>query len=198
MDYSQIKEAELISLSQEGDNSAFDQLIKDNKNKIYLSILAKKRNPDLAEEIAQKAIIKAWKNIEKFQGKSSFYTWVYRISHNLIIDDYRKEQRRKEVSLEERLEEWGSSFEKKLEGVEPQGFNNLANEELGIKINGAIDQLSPPHKKTLILYEVENMSYKEIAEIMHCSSGTVMSRLFYARRQLRKTLNHSLALDMTK
>jgi len=198
MDYSKTKEAELISLSQQGDNSAFDQLIKDNKNKIYLSVLSKKKNPDLAEEITQKAIIKAWKNIDKFQGKSSFYTWVYRISHNLIIDEYRKEQRRKEVSLEQRLEEWGSSFEKKMEGIQPQGFNNLANKELGLTINKAINKLSPPHKKTLILYEVENMSYKEIAEIMHCSSGTVMSRLFYARRQLRKTLNHSLPLDTVK
>ena len=198
MDYSQIKEAELISLSQQGDNSAFDQLIKDNKQKVYLSVLSKKKNPDLAEEITQKALIKAWKNIEKFQGKSSFYTWVYRISHNLIIDEYRKEQRRKEVSLDERMEEWGSSFEKKLEGVEPQGFENLANEELGETISEAIDKLSPPHKKTLILYEVENLSYKEIAEIMHCSSGTVMSRLFYARRQLRKFLNYSLALDTKK
>tara|TARA_Y100000004_G_scaffold195481_1_gene262597 strand:- start:30 stop:626 length:597 start_codon:yes stop_codon:yes gene_type:complete len=198
MDYSQIKEAELISLSQQGDNSAFDQLIKDNKQKVYLSVLSKKKNPDLAEEITQKALIKAWKNIEKFQGKSSFYTWVYRISHNLIIDEYRKEQRRKEVSLDERMEEWGSSFEKKLEGVEPQGFENLANEELGETISEAIDKLSPPHKKTLILYEVENLSYKEIAKIMHCSSGTVMSRLFYARRQLRKFLNYSLPLDTKK
>ena len=153
MDYSKTKEAELISLSQQGDNSAFDQLIKDNKNKIYLSVLSKKKNPDLAEEITQKAIIKAWKNIDKFQGKSSFYTWVYRISHNLIIDEYRKEQRRKEVSLEQRLEEWGSSFEKKMEGIQPQGFNNLANKELGLTINKAINKLSPPHKKTLILYE---------------------------------------------
>ena len=198
MDYSKVKEAELISLSQQGDNSAFDQLIKDNKQKVYLSVLSKKKNPDLAEEITQKAIIKAWKNIDKFQGKSSFYTWVYRISHNLIIDEYRKEQRRKEVSLDERMEELGGSFEKKLEGVEPQGFENLANEELGETISEAIDKLSPPHKKTLILYEVENLSYKEIAEIMHCSSGTVMSRLFYARRQLRKFLNYSLALDTKK
>ncbi|MBC8395215.1 MAG: RNA polymerase sigma factor [Bacteroidetes bacterium] len=195
MNYSEVKEAELISLSRQGDNSAFDQLIKDNKQKVYLSVLSKKKNPDLAEEITQKAIIKAWKNIDKFQGKSTFYTWVYRISHNLIIDEYRKEQRRKEVSLDERMEEWGGSFEKKLEGVEPQGFENLANEELGETIGEALDRLSPPHKKTLILYEVENLSYKEIAEIMHCSSGTVMSRLFYARRQLRKFLNHSLALD---
>ena len=123
MNYSEVKEAELISLSRQGDNSAFDQLIKDNKQKVYLSVLSKKKNPDLAEEITQKAIIKAWKNIDKFQGKSTFYTWVYRISHNLIIDEYRKEQRRKEVSLDERMEEWGGSFEKKLEGVEPQGTN---------------------------------------------------------------------------
>ncbi|MAF25379.1 RNA polymerase subunit sigma-24 [bacterium] len=197
MDYKKFEEPKLISLSQQGDSLAFDELVNKNKNKIYLSILTKKSDPEIAEEITQRALIKAWKNIGKFQGKSSFYTWVYRISHNLIIDDYRKAKRRKEISLDQKLEELGHAFEKQLGGITPKGLTNLENAELRDKIHGAIDRLSPPHKKTLILYEIENLSYKEIAEEMHCSSGTVMSRLFYARRQARKHLNYIL-LDTEK
>lgn len=197
MDYNEAEESELVSLSQQGDTLAFDQLVKLNKNKIYLSILGKKSNPEVAEEITQRALIKAWKNICKFQARSTFYTWVYRISHNLIIDDYRKAKRRKEISLDQKLEEIGNSFERQLGGVEPKGLVNLQNKELGKMIVEAMEKLSPPHKKTLILYEVENLSYKEIAREMHCSSGTVMSRLFYARRQTRKHLNYIL-LDIEK
>ena len=115
-----------------------------------------------------------------------------------MIDDYRKQKRRKEVSYEQRVDDLGNAGLKSMGVVEPSGLLNLQNEELGGSINEAINKLSPPHKKTLILYEIDNLSYKEIAEEMNCSSGTVMSRLFYARRQARKHLNYILALDSAK
>ena len=127
MSYKEVEEGELISLSQQGDSSAFDELVNRNRNKIYLSILAKKSDPEAAEEITQRALIKAWKGIARFQGKSTFYTWVYRISHNLMIDDYRKQKRRKEVSYEQRVDDLGNAGLKSM-------INNKVDEVIWTKV----------------------------------------------------------------
>jgi RNA polymerase sigma-70 factor (ECF subfamily) len=195
MEYSKLEERELLALSIEAeDTESFDELIKRTTRKLYLSLLAKCGNPELADEITQQAFVKSWKNIKKFKCQSSFYTWIYRISHNLLIDHYRKVKRKKELSFEERMES-DPKFESKVRVTERTAFDDLNNRELMKQVEMALDKLSDTHKNTFVLYEIERLSYKEIAEEMNCSLGTVMSRLFYARRQARKYLTTILELD---
>jgi RNA polymerase sigma-70 factor (ECF subfamily) len=193
--YHSLEEPELLRLSMEDeDTESFDELVKRTERKLHLSMLAKSGNPELAGEICQQAFIKSWKNIKKFKCKSSFYTWIYRISHNLLIDHYRKVKRKKEQSFEERMES-DPFFETKTPLIEKTAYDNLNNEELMKQVDMALEKLSEPHKTTFVLYEIERLSYKEIAKEMRCSLGTVMSRLFYARRQARKSLSKILELD---
>jgi len=195
MKYDLIEESELLRLSmEEEDTKAFDELFKRTERKLYLSMLAKSGNPELAGDISQQAFIKSWKNIKKFKCKSSFYTWIYRIAHNLLIDHYRKSKRKKEISFEEKME-IDPFFESRTSMDESTAFDRMNNDELMTQVDMALEKLSDQHKETFVLYEIERLSYKEIAETMNCSLGTVMSRLFYARRQAKRNLAHILELD---
>jgi len=190
-----MNENELVRLAQEGDTEAFEQLFLTYKEKVYNSILGKSRSEDVATEVTQLAFIKAWNKINQFKGNSSFYTWVYRIAHNLFIDGYRKKIRKSEVALDAATWEQAGE-EDKITGQ--TGYTSLNTKETLDQINQAIDSLSENHKKVLILYEIENLNYREIAKKLNCSIGTVMSRLFYARKKCRKQLSRILDLDTVK
>ena len=190
-----MNENELVRLAQEGDTEAFEQLFLTYKEKVYNSILGKSRSEDVATEVTQLAFIKAWNKINQFKGNSSFYTWVYRIAHNLFIDGYRKKIRKSEVALDAATWEQAGE-EDKITGQ--TGYTSLNTKQTLDQINQAIDSLSENHKKVLILYEIENLNYREIAKKLNCSIGTVMSRLFYARKKCRKQLSRILDLDTVK
>jgi len=190
-----MNEDELVQLAQGGDTKAFEQLFITYKEKVYNSILGKSRSEDVATEVTQQAFIKAWTKINQFKRNSSFYTWVYRIAHNLFIDEYRKKIRKSEVTLDAAT--WQQAPEEdRISGQ--TGYTNLKSKEIMSQINEAIDTLSENHKKVLILYEIENLNYREIAKQLNCSIGTVMSRLFYARKKCRKRLSKILSLDTVK
>lgn len=147
------------------------------------------QNESDAWDLAQEAFVKAWRALPTFKLDSSFYTWLYRIAHNCSYDMLRK--RRIDSAGEFDDNRADHQPDPTAEAV-PHGHlrpdNALSNAELGDRITAAINQLSPDHRTAILLREVDGMQYDEIAKIMETSIGTVMSRLFYARKKLQELL----------
>jgi RNA polymerase sigma-70 factor (ECF subfamily) len=127
--------------------------------------------------------VKSWQRLQQFQGDSSFGTWITRIVINLCLDQLRRRKRQRAESIEEMDEESGG-VERQMPVVVSNPTENLERGELRQRIDKALGQLSHEHRTVLVLHEFEEMEYKDIARAMDCSIGTVMSRLFYARRKM--------------
>jgi RNA polymerase sigma-70 factor (ECF subfamily) len=145
------------------------------------------RNEEEAIDLSQEAWIKGWQRLKQFQGDSSFGTWMTRIVINLCLDQLRRQKRQRSESLEA-MEEESGGVERLMPPVTVNPTERLERIELRQRIDRAMDQLSHEHRTVLVLHEFEEMEYKEIAKTMGCSIGTVMSRLFYARRKLAALL----------
>jgi RNA polymerase sigma-70 factor (ECF subfamily) len=145
------------------------------------------RNEDEALETAQETWVNSWQRLGQFHGGSSFGTWLMRILINLCLDQMRKRQRHPTESLEQLG--WDSSaVQRQLTAPVSNPTESLERAELRLRIDAAIAQLSPDHRTVLVLHEFEEMPYKEIAKTIGCSIGTVMSRLYYARRRMARLL----------
>ncbi|MDB6022076.1 MAG: polymerase, sigma-24 subunit, subfamily, partial [Pedosphaera sp.] len=131
----------------------------------------------------QEAWVKSWQRLKQFQGDSSFWTWMTRIVINLCLDQLRRRKRQRTDSIEEMDEESGG-VERQMPAVIVNPTERLERGELRKRIDQALGQLSHEHRTVMVLHEFEEMEYKEIAKTMACSIGTVMSRLFYARRKM--------------
>ena len=187
MDYQETTETELIKFVCEGDSLAFEEIERRNKEKISKWILGVTKNEHDAEDIYQQTLLKCWQNIQKFQGRSRFSTWACRIAYNIFADFYKKRARRKTDSLDKILED-NPYFESNFPVVEPEGFRNLEMQDLKKVLDNTLNKLSEPHRKVLELVSYRDMNYQEIARETNCSIGTVMSRLFYARRSARRAI----------
>jgi RNA polymerase sigma-70 factor (ECF subfamily) len=171
------EDLELIRRSQAGDPEAFGQLVTKYRAKIYTMLYGMVRHENDAWDLAQEAFLQAWRSIHKFEGRSSFYTWLYRLTVNLAIDSLRRKGRYVEVELDDAIP---SSL--------PSPRANCGRTEISEFINAALAQLSPDHRVAIVLKEIEDLQYQEIADILNISIGTVMSRLFYGRRKLQSIL----------
>jgi RNA polymerase sigma-70 factor (ECF subfamily) len=178
---------EKVRAAQAGDREAFEYLVERHKDIVYAVAYRFAKDPDLALDLSQNVFIRAYRGIKSFKGKSSFSTWLYRIAMNTCIDYTRRQSRRvDDLQVPEEVADYAES-EPLVEGpVEPG--DRLLSGELGEQIQKAIDLLPDYHKSVFVLYEIEGLSYKEIAEVVGCSIGTVMSRLHYARKKLRTML----------
>lgn len=141
------------------------------------------RNEDEATDLSQEAWVKGWQRLKQFHGDSSFVTWMTRIVINLCLDQLRKHKRHRTESIE-LLDEESGGVERQMPVVTVNPTEGLERRELRQRIDRALAQLSMEHRTVLILHEFEELEYKEIAKKMKCSIGTVMSRLFYARRKM--------------
>jgi RNA polymerase sigma-70 factor (ECF subfamily) len=154
------------------------------------------RNEDEANDVSQEAWVKAWQRINQFQGESSFATWMTRIVINLCLDQLRKQKRARVDSIEE-MEEESGGVERQLPVTVSNPTEGLEKDELRIRIDEAMGKLTDAHRAVLVMHEFEGMEYKEIAKKVGISIGTVMSRLFYARRRLA-TLLHGLKRERSE
>jgi RNA polymerase sigma-70 factor (ECF subfamily) len=130
-----------------------------------------------AWDLAQKGFLKAWRSIHHFQGRSSFYTRLYRITIIVTVDSLRKRSRRGEVELDDAIPSFLLS---------PRV--NYKRAEIREQVYAALAQLTPEHRVVIVLKEIEDLQYCDIAEILNLSKGTVMSRLFYGRKKLQSIL----------
>jgi RNA polymerase sigma-70 factor (ECF subfamily) len=188
-------EKQLVKKAKGGDENAFRILMERYKQKVFSIAYGMVRNPESAMDISQEVFIKVYRYLGGFQGSSSFYTWLYRITVNLSIDYIRKVSKRDMVD-----------YNDSLQRRDPDGFEALVvptmldqcpldsfeRKELRQHISKAFEALSEDHRAVLLLREIEGLSYQEIARIQKINKGTVMSRLHHARSNFQNALNRSL------
>ncbi|HWF20001.1 MAG TPA: sigma-70 family RNA polymerase sigma factor [Verrucomicrobiae bacterium] len=182
-DHASAGDEQLVGAAKRGDMGAFEELVARHRDKIYARAFSMMRNEDEALDLSQEAWVKSWQRLKQFQGESSFGTWMTRIVINLCLDQLRRRKRQRTESIEEMSEESGG-VERQMPVVNVNPTERLERGELRKRIDIALGQLSHEHRTVLVLHEFEEMEYKEIARTMNCSIGTVMSRLFYARRKM--------------
>ena len=185
--YATAEDKALVAQAKQGDMRAFEELVARHRDKIYGRAYSMMRNETEAIDLSQDAWVKAWQRLAQFQGDSSFATWMTRITINVCLDQLRKLKRIRAESIEA-LDEESGGVERQMEPVMVNPTAGLERGELRKRIDEAMSKLSHEHRTVLVLCEFEEMEYKEIAKTMECSIGTVMSRLFYARRKLAALL----------
>ena len=185
-----IDDRELVARAQKGDRDAFRSLFERYNRRAYSLAFGVVRNPDDALDVVQDAFIKAHRHLDKFEGQASFYTWLYRIVMNLAIDHLRKHRRQKMVDFSDAAVEDGGLGEESLipRIIGGNPGRSLMDKEIRDRIATALDELSDNHRAVLVMRELEGLSYEEMAAAMGCSKGTIMSRLFHARRNMQKRL----------
>ncbi len=176
-------EAELIERATKGDSEAFAVLVERYQRRVVGVAMAVVHNQDDAVELAQETFVRAFENLSKFESRSSFSTWLYRIAANLAIDFWRREGRHVVLHGEDADNEL-----RRMPSAQGDSYKAAARSELSERIKQALEELTPEHRAVILLREVEGLSYDEISEALNCPRGTVMSRLHYARGKLRVIL----------
>ncbi len=180
-------DTDLVDQAKRGDRDAFRTLFERYHRRAYALAFGVLRHQDDALDVVQDAFIKAHKYLDKFEGSSSFYTWLYRIVMNLAIDHLRKHRRVRPVELDEQsLEDADDGLLPRLLGGNPG--RALMDKQIRARIDQALGELSENHRSVLVMRELEGLSYEEMAQTMGCSKGTIMSRLFHARKNMQKRL----------
>jgi RNA polymerase sigma-70 factor (ECF subfamily) len=180
MDYQQ--ERAVLEAAQRGDHAAFEQLVRAHQKRAFSVAFGILRDREEASDVCQEAFLRVLRSLDRFERDSRFYTWLYRIVVNLCLDVCRS--RRPHLPLDE-----VANFEL-VSPVDDPAHAVSANERRA-QLDAALAQLSPNHRTVLVLRELQGLSYKEIAASMRCSIGTVMSRLFHARRRLLEVLTEA-------
>lgn len=186
-DYTQLEDPRLVHAAKRGDMAAFEELVARHRDKVYARCYLITHQEELALDLAQDTWVKAWQRLASFQGESSFATWLTRIAINVCLDHLRKEKRFRVQDLPADDED-GTAFERLLPPVEANPTGRMELAETRRRIDEAMKQLTPAHRTVLVLHEFEGLPYKDIAREVGISIGTVMSRLFYARRRLASLL----------
>ena len=181
-------ESELVQRARQGDEGAFAALVEQNQSRIFNLALRMTGNPDDAAELAQEALINAWKGLSKFQGGSSFATWLYRLTSNACIDFLRREKRRSGLSMTVSLDEDEEERQVELPDLRYSPEVEAERRELRAAIREGLEMLSEEHRKVLVLRELDGLSYAQIGQILGLEEGTVKSRIARARVALRKYL----------
>lgn len=184
---------ELIEAIRAGDPTAYRGLVERYQGRVYGLMCGMVKDREEARDLTQEVFIKAYKNLDRFRLESSFYTWIYRIGMNLAIDHLRKFSKRRASEYDDGI------ASRDADGGLAEGHTrgdpgrSLERKQLNETIMSALQKLSEDHRQVILLREVEGLSYKEIAEALEIPEGTVMSRLYYARRRLQKILGPHLS-----
>ena len=185
-------EWDLVRLAGNGDKEAFRELVERYQRRVLAVVMGMLHDREAALEVTQETFIKAFRSIGRFKGDASFYTWIYRIAVNLAIDHQRREWRRPLADSTRSTGNDGQTEDilDRISDEDPRGdpFEATTDSELRARVLAAIDELTPDHKAVILLRELEGLSYEEISRVMQCSTGTVMSRLHYARKKLQARL----------
>jgi RNA polymerase sigma-70 factor (ECF subfamily) len=181
------EEAKLLVRARDGDTVAFDNLITLYRDRIYMHTFQIGRNEEDALDLTQETFIRAWRSLKGFDGSATFSSWLHRIATNAAIDLCRRRRIRPQTEI-------GSEWMK----IDPASRTTPSKPEvpgasldravIRRRVEEAFSALSPEHRAVIVLKEIEDLSYEEIARHLGCSLGTVMSRLFYARKKLQTLL----------
>jgi RNA polymerase sigma-70 factor (ECF subfamily) len=186
----EVDDSSLVEAAKAGDAGAFKALVVRYQRKVYAVALGIVKDPDLAWDVAQEAFVRVHRHLPEFKGDSTFSTWVYRIALHLAIDAVRKERRSQKDDVDDLqdvdLGDAGEGILSSSLGQDPA--QNLLRRELAGRIEAALADLPVIHREILVLREVEGLSYEELAARLGIQKGTVMSRLFHARKKMQAAL----------
>jgi len=183
----------VVQKVQAGQVGAFDTLVQKYREKIFSVIYNMTSNREDASDLTQDTFIKAFQAIGRFKGKSSFFTWIYRIAINTTMTFLKKRSRRRYISYEKIDEEVSNSDIFEHLTAKNRTEKGALVQELQEKLNDSLQKLSPKHRTVVILHEIEGLNHADIAEITKTSIGTVRSRLHYAKQQLQSYLQDYIA-----
>lgn len=181
-------DAAMVAAVLDGDPEAYRVLVERYERRIYHVVYGMVRSPEDAKDLAQDAFIKAFQNLHRFRLESKFYTWLCRIAMNVAIDHLRKQKHRRHSEFDDSRGGSEGAQVVRLHSAKDDPAANVARSQLNKTIMDAVEALPDDQKQVLILRELEDMPYKEIAEVLGIPEGTVMSRLYYARRRLQEML----------
>ena len=179
------QEARWVHAAKRGDQAAFESLVQQYEKKVFALTLRVCGNPDDAAEAAQDAFLSAWQGLPLFRGDSSFSTWLYRLSYNACINLLRRENRHRSASGGS-LDDGELNLDVPDAGTTPS--DSLERQELRNEIEEGLRSLTPEHREVLVLREIHQLSYGEIAGALGLDVGTVKSRINRGRKQLRNFL----------
>ncbi len=177
-----VDDADIIAEVRGGNSAAFSELVLKYQDRLLNSVTYISGSRDEAEDVVQDAFVQAYTKLHSFGGNSAFYTWLYRIAINAAIS--RRRKRKGDYSIDDRRREQGAEPLDHLEGAE----DRVLREERAGQVQSALGALSPEHRMILVLREMEDCDYDQIAEILDVPVGTVRSRLHRARLQMREQL----------
>ncbi len=183
-----LPDGDLVFKAQQGDLQAFDALVERYHGKIYGLTYNMTSNREDAEDLTQEVFVKAFNALPRFKGKSSFYTWVYRIAVNKTINYRKKRNRKRALSLDQFDQEIKTDDIYHDLTSKGSPLRNLSLTELQKKLNEALQTLSEKHRTVVVMHDMQGIPHEEIAKVVGASVGTIRSRLFYARRQMQTEL----------
>ncbi len=182
---------DLVRRTREGDPAAFDQLVLRYEARMRVMLYGILLHHEDTEDALTETFFKAYRSISGFKGEAEFSTWLYRIGKNTAYNALRKTKRRPQSALvPEDDDEFNDNHYFIDENISSDVARQIENQELQKKLNECLALLSEDHRTVVTLFDIQDMSHAEIAQIMGCSEGTVRSRLFYAHKQLQKLLKN--------
>lgn len=187
------EEHALVRKVLDGDGEAYRVLVERYQERLYYVCYGFVRNKEDARELAQEAFVKAYRNLPRFQFRSKFYSWLSRIASNLCIDWLRRMKVRKAEAFDEGIAAKDSPGVLSMAHYKNDPGRAAEDAQLRVRLAEAIEELPDQQRQAIILREIDGLAYKEIAEIMEIPEGTVMSRLYYARKKLQKALQEERA-----
>jgi RNA polymerase sigma-70 factor (ECF subfamily) len=192
-------DAEVIARARKGDHDAFRVLVERYQERAYRLALRVLRDEESARDVVQEGFFKVYRSLDRFEGRSGFYTWLYRVVMNLCLDAKRRDRSNRHVEWDEAVpvaaDPGAADAASELYRERSGPAGSLERAELRKFVARAIEQLPDDARQTLVLREIEGLSYAEIAECLGVPKGTVMSRLHHARRRVREILVASGAID---
>ena len=177
----------LVGHAQEGHAKAYSELVRRHQVRVYNTVYGMVGNSEDADDLAQLVFIKAFRSLHRFKGQSLFSTWLYRISVNCCLDWIKSQKRKSVVKMDD--EWWNKQDDNKALFIGGERTDHrVEHGEMCDVLDQVLQQMEPTFRAVLVLRELNGFSYDEIANVEACSVGTVKSRLFRARAQLRKLL----------
>lgn len=186
-------DAALVTRVLKGDQTSYRVLVDRYQGRVHAVIYGMVRNREDARDLTQETFVRAYQNLSKFRIESGFYTWLYRIAMNTAIDHIRRQKKRAHEAFEDGIAtpETGSVMS---DGAHMEGpGRSLERKRLHARLLAALEELPEDQRQVIVLREVDGLSYKEISDVLEIPEGTVMSRLFYARKKLQHALGEERA-----
>ncbi|MDF1566125.1 MAG: sigma-70 family RNA polymerase sigma factor [Deltaproteobacteria bacterium] len=186
----ELDDKQLVTRAQAGDRHAFEALVRKYQRRIFRLAYGMLKNQEDAMDVAQDAFVRVHQHLDRFKGDAAFYTWLYRITTNLCIDRIRR-NRGEQVEYEDGLareDHTASELGLRRPAAATNPAKATLRHELGEQIAAALAELPEKHREILLLREIEGLSYEELAQTLEIKKGTVMSRLFHARKKMQAIL----------